>query len=269
MKGREAILEVHVRGKPLMPDVVLAALAKQTAGFSGADIENMVNEAAILAARNGRKAIGMPELQEAVERVIAGPERKSRLISSEEKQIIAHHEAGHALVMSSLPKADPVHKISIIARGMTLGYTMNLPEDDRYLQSKSRLEEQVTGMLGGRAAEELVFGDVTTGASNDLERATKLVRVMITQYGMSDKLGPRTFGQKEELIFLGREITEQRDYSENMAQQIDQEMKDVIGRCYSRALEILREKRDRLQALASRLIESETLEGPDLQAMLA
>jgi cell division protease FtsH len=269
MKGRKAILEVHVRGKPLAPDVDLMALARQTPGFSGADIENMVNEAAILAARNGSKAIGMGELQEAVERVIAGPERRSRLISEKEKLIIAHHEAGHALVMANLPSSDPVHKISIIARGMALGYTMSLPEDDRQLHSKSKLEDQVTGMLGGRAAEHLVFGDVTTGATDDLERATRLARVMVTQYGMSDKLGPRTFGQKEELIFLGREISEQRDYSEKVAQEIDQEIKDIILRSYTRAMDILREKRDRLQVLASRLIERETLEGPELRAILA
>ncbi len=269
MKGRKAILEVHVRGKPLAPEVDLMALARQTPGFSGADIENLVNEAAILAAREGKKAIGMSELQEAVERVIAGPERRSRLISDEEKGIIAHHEAGHALVMANLPNGDPVHKVSVIARGMALGWTMSLPQDDRYLQSKRRLEDQVAGMLGGRAAEELVFGDVTTGASDDLERATKMARVMVTQYGMSDKLGPRTFGQKEDMIFLGREIAEQRDYSEKVAQEIDQEIREIILRSYNRAMDILRSKRDQLDTLASRLIEHETLEGPELQALLA
>ena len=269
MAGRKAILEVHVRGKPLAPEVDLMALAKQTPGFSGADIENLVNEAAILAARRGKKAISMPELQEAVERVIAGPERRSRLISDQEKQIIAHHEAGHALVIANLPNADPVHKVSIIARGMALGYTLPLPQEDHYLQSKGKLEAQVAGMLAGRAAEELVFGDVTTGASDDLERATKMARVMVTQYGMSNTLGPRTFGQKEELIFLGREISEQRDYSEKVAQEIDQEIRDIIVRSYNRAMDILRSKRDRLEALASQLIERETLEGAELQAILA
>ena len=269
MNGRKAILEVHVRGKPLEPDVDLMALAKQTPGFSGADIENMVNEAAILAARRGKKAIGMAEMQEAVERIIAGPERRSRLISDREKQIIAHHEAGHALVLANLPNADPPHKVSIIARGMALGYTINLPQQDEHLVSRAKLEDQVTGMLGGRAAEELVFGDVTTGASNDLEQATKLVRIMVTQYGMSNRLGPRTFGQKEELIFLGREISEQRDYSEKVAQEIDQEMHEIITRSYNRAMEILRAKRDKLEALANRLIERETLEGPELQALVA
>ncbi len=269
MNGRKAILEVHVRGKPLAPDVDLMALAKQTPGFSGADIENLVNEAAILAARNGKKAIGMLEFQEAVERVIAGPERRSRLIGEREKQIIAHHEAGHALVMANLPHADPLRKVTIVARGMALGYTMALPEDDQYLQSKAKLEDQVTGMLGGRAAEEIIFGDVTTGASNDLEQATKLVRVMVTQYGMSEKLGPRTFGQKEELVFLGREISEQRDYSEKVAQEIDQEMREIITRSYNRAMEILRAKRDKLELLASKLIERETIDVPELMAIIA
>ncbi|MGQ9683537.1 MAG: ATP-dependent zinc metalloprotease FtsH [Anaerolineae bacterium] len=269
INGRKAVLEVHVRGKPLAPDVDLMALARQTPGFSGADIENMVNEAAILSARNGQKAIGMKELQEAVERVIAGPERRSRLISDQEKQIIAHHEAGHALVMASLPNADPLQKVSVVARGMALGYTLALPEMDHYLQSKNRLENQVTGMLGGRAAEELAFGDVTTGASDDLEKATKLARVMVTQYGMSERLGPRTFGQKEELIFLGREIAEQRDYSEKVAQEIDQEIHDIITRCYQRAMEILRSKRDKLDALARSLIEHETLDAAQVQAILA
>jgi len=269
MMGRKAILEVHVRGKPLAPDVDLMALAKETPGFSGADIENMVNEAAILSARRGKKAIGMSEMQEAVERVVAGPERRSRLISKEEKRIIAFHEAGHALVQASLPHADPVHKVSIIPRGMALGYTMSLPEDDRYLQSRAKLEDMIAGILGGRAAEEVTFGDVTTGASDDLEKATKMARVMVTQYGMSDKLGPRTFGQKEELVFLGREIAEQRDYSEKVAQEIDAEMHEIIGRAYNRALEILRSKKDKLQALAEQLMERETLEAHEVQAILA
>ncbi len=269
MNGRKAILEVHVRGKPLAPDVDLMALARQTPGFSGADIANVVNEAAILAARNGQKAIGMAHLQEAVERVIAGPERRSRLIRDEEKKIIAYHEAGHALVHASLPEANPPNKVSIIARGMALGYTLAPPQDDRYLQSRAKLEAEITGMLAGRAAEELVFGDVTTGASDDLERATKMARVMVTQYGMSDKLGPRTFGQKEELIFLGREISEQRDYSEKVAQEIDQEIRDIILRSYNRAMDILRAKRQKLEALATRLMERETLEGAELEALVA
>jgi len=269
MNGRKAILEVHVRGKPLDKDVDLMELARETPGFSGADIENLVNEAAILAARRNKKAIGMVELKEAVERVIAGPERKSRLISAEEKNIIAHHEAGHALVMRHLPKADPVHKVSIVSRGMALGYTIHLPEDDRYLQSKAKFEDEVTGLLGGRAAEELAFGEVTTGSSNDLENATKIARAMVTQYGMSDVLGPRTFGQKEELIFLGREIAEQRDYSEEVARQIDEEVKRIIDMAYQWAMQILKDNREKLDKLAKRLIEVETLEGSELEALLA
>jgi len=269
MNGRKAILEVHVRGKPLDSDVDLMQLARETPGFSGADIENLVNEAAILAARRNKKAIGMLEMKEAVERVIAGPERKSRIISAEEKNIIAHHEAGHALVMARMPKADPVNKVSIVSRGMALGYTIHLPEDDRYLQSKGKFEAEVTGLLAGRASEELAFGEVTTGASNDLENATKIARAMVTQYGMSNVLGPRTFGQKEELIFLGREISEQRDYSEEIARQIDEEVKRIIDAAYQRAIQILKDNRDKLETLAKRLIEVETLEGAELTALLA
>jgi cell division protease FtsH len=269
MNGRKAILEVHVRGKPIAEGVDLMDIARQTPGFSGADIENLLNEAAILAARRNKKAVGMDEMREAVERVIAGPERKSRLISDEEKQIIAYHEAGHALVMHNLPKADPVHKVSIVSRGMALGYTMHLPEDDRYLQAQTKFEEEISGLLAGRATEELVFGDVTTGARNDLEQATKLARAMVTQYGMSSVLGPRTFGQKEELIFLGREIAEQRDYSEEIARQIDAEVKRIIETAHERAMTILKEQRDKLEALAKQLIEVETLEGAELEALLA
>jgi len=269
MNGRKAILEVHVRGKPLADDVDLMDLARQTPGFSGADIENLVNEAAILAARRNKKTIHMEDMREAVERVIAGPERKSRIISDEEKQIIAYHEAGHALVMHNLPKADPVHKVSIVSRGMALGYTVHLPEDDRYLQSKGKFEDEIASLLAGRASEELIFNEVTTGASSDLEKATKLARAMVTQYGMSSKLGPRTFGQKEELIFLGREITEQRDYSEEVARQIDAEVKQIIDKAYARATAILKEQREKLEYLASRLIEVETLEGTELEALLA
>jgi cell division protease FtsH len=269
MNGRKGILEVHVRGKPLAQEVDLMELARQTPGFSGADIENVVNEAAILAARRNQKSITMSELKEAVERVIAGPERKSRIISPEEKNIIAHHEAGHAVAMRHLPKTDPVTKVSIVSRGMALGYTMNLPEDDRYLQARSKFEDEIAGALAGRAAEELVFGEVTTGASSDLERATKLARSMVTQYGMSALLGPRTFGQKEELVFLGREISEQRDYGDEVARQIDSEVKRIIDAAYENAKSILSQHRDKLDRLAKRLIEVETLEGPELAALLA
>jgi cell division protease FtsH len=269
MNGRKAILDVHIRGKPLDKDVDLMAVARQTPGFTGADIENLVNEAAILAARRDKQTIEMGDFQESVERVIAGPERKSRLISEEEKQIIAYHEAGHALVMHALPNADSVHKVSIVSRGMALGYTLHLPEDDHYLQAKAKFEDEITGLLAGRASEQLVFSEITTGASNDLERATKIARAMVTQYGMSDVLGPRTFGQKEELVFLGREIAEQRDYGEEVAQQIDSEVKRIIDTAYKRASSILQEQRAKLEALAKKLIELETIDGPDLQAMLA
>jgi len=262
-------LQVHVRGKPLAPDVDLSVLARETPGFVGADIENLVNEAAILAARRGKKAIGMAEFEEAIERVIAGPERKSRLISDEEKKITAYHEAGHALVQAKLPGCDPVHKVSIISRGLTLGYTMPLPEEDRVLESRSRLKARIAGLLGGRAAEQIAFGSVTTGAANDLERATKLARKMVTEYGMSEKLGPMVFGQKEELVFLGREIGEQRNYSEEVAQQIDEEVRRIVEEAFARAKEIILTYRDKLTEIAERLMQQETLEAPELQAILA
>ena len=268
VKGRKAILQVHVRNKPLDKDVDLDVLARETPGFVGADIENMVNEAAILAARRNKKAIGMKEFQEAIERVIAGPERKSRIISEEEKRIIAYHEAGHALVMHLLPNCDPVHKISIIARGMALGYTMPLPEEDRYLHRKSKFLDELAGLLGGRAAEEIVFGDITTGAANDLEQATKLARAMVTRYGMSEKLGPMTFGEKQELVFLGKEIGEQREYSEKVAQEIDEEVRRIIQEAYQKAKEILTKNREKLDRLAQALMEKETLEGDELKAYL-
>jgi cell division protease FtsH len=269
INGRKGILEVHVRGKPLASDVDAKVLARQTPGFVGADIENMVNEAAILAARRNKKIIGMEEFEEAIERVLAGPERKSRIISDEEKEIIAYHEAGHAMVMNKLPHCDPVHKVSIVSRGMALGYTMPLPEEDRYLKHRAKFRDQLAGLLGGRAAEELVFNDVTTGAASDLVQATKLARRMVCEYGMSENLGPMTFGQKQELVFLGREISEQRDYGEAVAQEIDREVRRFIDEAHSRAKEILTTYRDKLIALAQRLIEDETLEGPELQAMLA
>ena len=268
LRGREAILAVHVKGKPLQGDVDLQTVAKLTPGFVGADIENLVNEAAILAARRNKKTIAMEEFQEAIERVIAGPERKSRLISEEEKEIIAYHEAGHAVVQKMLPKCDPVRKITIVPRGMALGYTMSLPENDHLLQSRSRFRDQMAGMLGGRVAEQIMFGDITTGASDDLERVTDLARKMVKRYGMSEKLGAMTFGQKEELIFLGREISEQRDYSEAVAQDIDEEVRNLIGEAYERAEQVLTEQRDRLVAVATRLVEVETLDSDEFEAIM-
>ena len=267
MRGREAILKVHVRGKPLAPEVDLTVLARSTPGFVGADIENLVNEAAILAARRNLKMVGQPEFEEAIERVIAGPERKSRLISSEEKRIVAYHEAGHAVVSHALPEADPVHKVSIIARGMAGGYTLMLPEEDRTLMPKKKLLADMVGLLGGRAAEELVFNDITSGASNDLERVTRMARVMVTRLGMSETMGPMVYGQKEELIFLGREISEQRDYSESVAQQIDQEVRSLVTDAYNKARQILAQYRDKLDAVAERLLEEETVSREEFETI--
>ncbi len=267
MRGREAILMVHSKGKPLAPEVDLTVLARSTPGFVGADLENLVNEAAILAARRNKKVIGQSELEEAIERVIAGPERKSRLISEEEKRIVAYHEAGHAVVMNALPQADPVHKVSIIARGMAGGYTLALPEDDRTLMPKKKLMAEMVGLLGGRAAEELVFDDITSGASNDLERVTRMARAMVTRLGMSAELGPMVYGQKEELIFLGREISEQRDYSEAVAIEIDQEVRKLIVDSHARAKEILLTYRDKLDAVAKRLLEAETVSREEFETI--
>lgn len=268
VRGREAILRVHTRGKPLADDVDLTFLAKATPGFVGADLANVVNEAAILAARRNKKVIGMAEFKEAIERVLAGPERRSRILSEEERRIIAYHEAGHALVAHYLPKCDPVQKISIIARGMAAGYTLSLPEEDRTVISRSKFEDQLAFALGGRAAEELVFGEATTGAANDLEQVTELARAMVTRYGMSEKLGPMTFGQKEELVFLGKEIGEQRDYSEAVAQQIDEEVRRIIQTAYQRARKVLEEHREQLDAVAQRLLEVETIEAEEFLAIL-
>ena len=264
--GRLAILKVHSNGKPLDKEADLEVLAKSTVGFSGADLENLVNEAAILAARRGRKSIGMSELEESVDKVIAGPERKSRKISPKEKEVIAYHEAGHALVARMLPHADPVHKISIVARGVgILGYTKQLPAEDRYLVSRSQIMDMLAHMLGGRSAEELIFNEITTGASDDIKRATGLARRMVIDFGMSGKLGPRTFGHKEEMVFLGREISEQRDYSEEVARQIDEEVQAIIEGAHQTARKILSENKSKLKKLAERLIAQETLEGKELE----
>ncbi len=259
MRGREAILRVHARGKPFEPNVDLGAIARGTPGFVGADLENLINEAAILSARRNKKAIGQPELEEAIERVIMGPERKSRLISAEEKRIIAYHEAGHAVVVTAIPEADPVQKITIVGRGQAGGATWFRPEDDRILTSRKKMVAQLAGALGGRGAEELVFDDITSGASNDLEQVTRMARAMVTRFGMSAQMGSMVYGQKEELIFLGREISEQRDYSEAVAEQIDREVRRRVDEAYNQALSILREYRDKLDAIANKLLEVETL----------
>jgi cell division protease FtsH len=264
IRGREAILEVHARGKPLAPDVDLRTIAKATPGFVGADLENMINEAAILAARNEKKAIEQDDFQEAIERVIAGPQRKSRIISDIEKQIIAYHEAGHAITARSLPEADRVHKISIIARGQAGGYTLILPEMDRTLVSRNKILADMVSLLGGRAAEEIIFSDITSGASNDLERVTNMARKMVTRLGMSSELGPMVYGKKDEMVFLGKEFTEQRDYSEAIAEKIDIEVKELVNDAYQRALDILKKHRDILEVLAEKLLEQETVDSKEL-----
>jgi len=259
VRGREAILKVHVRGKPLDNNVDLSVLARSTPGFVGADLENLVNEAAILAARRNKTLIGQSEFEESIERVIAGPERKSRLISKEEKRIVAYHEAGHAVVMHVLPAGDPVQKVSIISRGMAAGYTLALPQEDRLLMAKKKMFADMVGLLGGRAAEEIVFDDITSGASNDIERVSKLARTMVMRMGMSKDLGPMVYGQKEELIFLGREISEQRDYSETVAEKIDMEVRSIVNEAYKEAKQILSEYREKLDEVALKLLEVETL----------
>ncbi|MCY3569009.1 MAG: ATP-dependent zinc metalloprotease FtsH [Chloroflexi bacterium] len=269
VKGRVAILDVHVRGKPLAEEVDLHTIAKETPGFSGAELANLLNEAAILAARRQKKHITQAEVEEAVDRVMAGPERKSRLLVGREKEVVAFHEAGHALVASHIPGHDPVHKVTIVPRGMAGGYTRYLPESEHRLAGKSYYEGFMASALGGHAAEELVFGEMTTGAHDDLSKVTQIARAMITQWGMSERLGARTFGKKESMVFLGRDISEQRDYSEMVAEQIDEELREIIDRARDRARTILRRNRDQLDLLATRLMEIETLEGDDLRAILA
>ena len=270
IRGRRAILEVHSRNKPLDPAVDLEVLAKQTPGFSGADLSNLINEAAILAARQNRKLVSMPHLEEAIARVIAGPERKSRMISENEKATIAYHEMGHALVGMSLEHTDPVHKISIVSRGMALGWTLSLPTEDRYLVSKVELLDQLAQMLGGRCAEDLILGEanITTGASDDIRKATDLARKMVTEWGMSDKLGPRTFGERQEMPFLGRDLGEQRNYSEDIASEIDQEVHHLVETAFLRAKEVLRRREHILRVLAARLTEVETMEGTEMKRII-
>jgi cell division protease FtsH len=267
ISGRTAILKIHAKGKPLADSVNLEAIAKQTVGFSGADLANLVNEAAILAARRDKKAIDTLEFEESIDRVIAGPEKKSRRISPKEKEITTYHEAGHALVARMLPNADPVHKISIVARGMSLGHTRQLPTEDRYLMTRSQFRDMLATLLGGHGAEELIFGELSTGASDDIKRATDLAHKMVTEYGMSDKLGPRTFGNKQEMVFLGREISEQRDYGDKIADLIDDEVHTIINQAYETAKSILVKNKARLKYIAEKLVAQETLEGEELEAI--
>ena len=244
-------------------------LARRTPGFTGADLANLVNEAALLSARHSKKSIDMQELEEAIYRVIAGPERKSRLISDKEKEIIAYHEGGHALVAHALPNTDPVHKVSIIPRGRALGYTLTLPTEDKFLVTRDELMDELAMLLGGRTAEELIFADPTTGAQNDIERATKVARQMVTEFGMSDRLGPLTLGQKQGEVFLGRDFAAQPDYSDQIAYEIDQEIKRLVDDAYNDARRILTENLDKLKVIAATLIERETVEKEELEALLA
>jgi cell division protease FtsH len=268
VRGRRAILDVHVRGKPLASDVDLDSVAKQTPGFAGADIENLVNEAAILAARRNRRSVGNEEFQEAIERVIAGPERRSRIISPKEKEIIAYHEAGHAVAMHVQENHDPVHKITIVPRGMAGGYTMSMPDEETKLMTKTKFEAQLVALLGGRVAEEIKFGDVTTGASNDLERVTTMVRAMVTQWGMSDKLGPIRYGEREEMMFLNRQYSERRNYSDKVAQSIDEEVGRIVHEAHAACTQVLKENWAAMERVSKRLLETETVYAPEFEALM-
>ena len=267
VKGREEILKVHVKGKPLDPDVDLGSLARGTPGFVGADLENLVNEGAILSARRNKKSIGQAEMEEAIERVVMGPERKSRLISGEEKRIIAYHEAGHAVVGNAIAEADPVQKVTIVGRGQAGGLTWFRPDEDRLLYSRKKLLANMAYMLGGRVAEEIVFDDITSGASNDIEQVTRLARSMVTRLGMSSEMGPRVYGQKEEMVFLGREISEQRDYSEAVAEQIDAEVRKIVDDSYKLSRKLLKKYRKQLDAVAEKLLEVESLTRDEFEAI--
>ncbi|GAW92226.1 ATP-dependent zinc metalloprotease FtsH [Calderihabitans maritimus] len=266
--GRKEILKVHVKNKPLADDVDLDVLARRTPGFTGADLANLVNEAALLAARRGKRKIGMEELEDSIERVIAGPEKRSRVISDYEKKLVAYHEAGHALLGHYLPHTDPLHKVSIIPRGRAGGYTLLLPKEDRRYMTKSQILDQVTMLLGGRVAEALVLKEVSTGAQNDLERATELVRKLITEFGMSEELGPLTFGRRQEQVFLGRDIARDRNYSEAVAFSIDKEARRIMDECYNRAEKLLKENIDKLHLVAKTLMQKETLEAEEFQKLL-
>ncbi|MDX1687273.1 MAG: ATP-dependent zinc metalloprotease FtsH [Candidatus Promineifilaceae bacterium] len=267
VRGRKAIFKVHMRGKPIAKDVKVEVLAKATPGFVGADIENTVNEAALLAARRDKQAIGMDELQEAIERVQLGPERRSRIMSQEEREITAYHEAGHAVVSHMLPRARAVRKVTIIPRGMAGGVTWYL-EEDQYFYSEAQFLDLIATALGGRVAEEIVFGEITTGASNDLRQVTKMARSMVTEYGMSDVLGARVYGERQEMVFLGREISEQRDYSDAIAEQIDNEVRQIIDQQYQKAHQILETQREKLELVAQQLLDVETLEADEFVALM-
>jgi len=265
--GRKAILNVHAKGKPLAKDVDLEVLARRTPGFTGADLANLMNEAALLTARRGGKVVDMSAMEDAIDRVIAGPERKSRVMSDKEKRVIAYHEGGHALVGHVLPNTDPIHKVSIIARGRALGWTLALPTEDRHMQTRSELRDELAMLLAGRTAEELVFGDPTTGAQNDIERATQIARAMVTEFGMTDALGPQLLGNRASEPFLGREMGGQRDYSDEVAARVDQEVRQLIDAAHDEARQVLRQHRKTLDRLADELVEKETLDADDLDVV--
>ena len=266
--GRQAILKVHSQGKPIDGNVNLEVVAKETPGFSGADLANLVNEAAILAARRLKTTITFDEFGESIDRVLLGPERKSRIISHLEREITAYHEAGHTIVGHLLPDCDPVQKVSIVSRGMAGGYTKSLPAEDRHMFSLDQFKSMMAMAMGGRVAEQIIFNKITTGASNDLENATKMARNMVVRYGMSENLGPRTFGEREEMVFLGRQISEQRDYSDNVAQQIDEEVKNLVTEAYKVAQQVIIKNRAKLVQLARHLLTHETVEGEELTTLL-
>ncbi len=268
-KGRRAILDVHVRGKPIGEDANLDVLARRTPGFSGADLANMVNEAALLTARRGKKRLGRSEFDEAIERVIAGPQRKSRILSPKERELTAFHEAGHALLGKLLPHANPPHKVTILPRGMALGYTLPLPQEEKYTLTRGEILDNITAILGGRVAEEITFGEITTGAANDFEKATELARKMVTEFGMSDKLGPLTLGTKHGPVFLGRDLVESRNYSDEIAYEIDKEVRRIIDECYNRAQQVLTEHKSVLERIARSLLDRESLDGDELDTLIA
>ncbi|MBV8162951.1 MAG: ATP-dependent zinc metalloprotease FtsH [Candidatus Eremiobacteraeota bacterium] len=267
--GRAQILSVHARNKPLAPDVRLEVLARRTPGFSGADLENLLNEAALLAARQNKTQIDMRDCEEAIDRVLAGPERKSRIMSQREKELVAYHESGHALTAKLLPNADPLHKVTIIPRGMALGITMQLPTEDRYLMTKAEIVDRIMVLLGARASEELIFQENTTGAHDDLQKATSLARKMVMEFGMSPKIGPIALGKKHEQVFLGRDIVEERNYSEEVASQIDTEVRGIIDTCYANAYHLLETNIDKLHRLAEALLDKETIEADEVERLLS
>ena len=269
VKGREEILKVHARNKPLGEGVELSVLARRTPGFTGADLENLMNEAALLSARRDKKKIEMPELEEAITRVIAGPEKKSRVMTERERRLVAYHEAGHAVVAQLLPTVDPVHEVSIVPRGRAGGYTMILPKEDRFFMGKSELMDQVTHLLGGRVSEELVLNEISTGAQNDLERATQIARKMVMEFGMSENIGPMTLGHKQEEVFLGRDFTQGRNYSEEVAASIDKEIRYIIEKCYDTAKRLLSENINKLHKVAQALLEREKLDEEEFLEVFA